>query len=104
MTVKIMQIFFFIQNMELHFTLSTAFCLFFFFFQAEDGIRDHCVTGVQTCALPIWAARTQARMSSRIAAPAVAFALIYLSSSPAQALPSFARQTGKPCAQCHVVA
>src|SRR5438132_7047797 len=28
-------------------------CSFFFFFQAEDGIRDHCVTGVQTCALPI---------------------------------------------------
>src|SRR5438132_11680234 len=27
--------------------------VFFFFFQAEDGIRDHCVTGVQTCALPI---------------------------------------------------
>src|SRR5260221_4106280 len=27
--------------------------MFFFFFQAEDGIRDHCVTGVQTCALPI---------------------------------------------------
>src|SRR5215211_1362274 len=27
--------------------------LFFFFFQAEDGIRDLCVTGVQTCALPI---------------------------------------------------
>src|SRR5947207_8834013 len=29
------------------------FLFFFFFFQAEDGIRDHCVTGVQTCALPI---------------------------------------------------
>src|SRR3989475_11993967 len=28
--------------------------LFFFFFQAEDGIRDLTVTGVQTCALPIW--------------------------------------------------
>src|SRR5207249_1421989 len=28
-------------------------CLFFFFFQAEDGIRDRNVTGVQTCALPI---------------------------------------------------
>src|SRR2546426_8083800 len=28
---------------------------FFFFFQAEDGIRDYKVTGVQTCALPIWA-------------------------------------------------
>ena len=27
---------------------------FVFFFQAEDGIRDHCVTGVQTCALPIF--------------------------------------------------
>src|SRR6266404_7797228 len=26
-----------------------------FFFQAEDGIRDKLVTGVQTCALPIWA-------------------------------------------------
>src|SRR5256885_5275324 len=28
-------------------------CVFFFFFQAEDGIRDYKVTGVQTCALPI---------------------------------------------------
>src|SRR5690349_22556171 len=29
------------------------FIFFFFFFQAEDGIRDLYVTGVQTCALPI---------------------------------------------------
>src|SRR5207249_7616354 len=29
------------------------FYCFFFFFQAEDGIRDRNVTGVQTCALPI---------------------------------------------------
>ena len=29
-------------------------CLAFFFFQAEDGIRDYDVTGVQTCALPIY--------------------------------------------------
>ena len=28
-------------------------CFVFFFFQAEDGIRDDLVTGVQTCALPI---------------------------------------------------
>src|SRR2546430_4831397 len=28
-----------------------------FFFQAEDGIRDLTVTGVQTCALPIWPVR-----------------------------------------------
>src|SRR5260221_7504792 len=32
----------------------TCVGLGFFFFQAEDGIRDHCVTGVQTCALPIY--------------------------------------------------
>src|SRR5260370_22063980 len=29
-------------------------CESFFFFQAEDGIRDSSVTGVQTCALPIY--------------------------------------------------
>src|SRR5438132_10547442 len=34
---------------------------FFFFFQAEDGIRDHCVTGVQTCALPILNVRVGSR-------------------------------------------
>src|SRR5258708_11633325 len=32
----------------------TAIQLSFFFFQAEDGIRDDLVTGVQTCALPIF--------------------------------------------------
>src|SRR5207248_5566379 len=32
----------------------------FFFFQAEDGIRDRTVTGVQTCALPIFDAADQA--------------------------------------------
>src|SRR6202521_1969766 len=31
----------------------SGFSAFFFFFQAEDGIRDSEVTGVQTCALPI---------------------------------------------------
>src|SRR5437868_13020141 len=34
---------------------------YFFFFQAEDGIRDRNVTGVQTCALPIWRGRNVAR-------------------------------------------
>src|SRR5438094_9261328 len=33
--------------------------VFFFFFQAEDGIRDRTVTGVQTCALPIFGLRAQ---------------------------------------------
>src|SRR5687767_13853395 len=41
----------------------TALSCFFFFFQAEDGIRDKLVTGVQTCALPIgppgWSSRTE---------------------------------------------
>src|SRR2546426_6682334 len=34
-------------------------CMFFFFFQAEDGIRDYKVTGVQTCALPISPVRAE---------------------------------------------
>src|SRR5258706_10896298 len=33
-----------------------------FFFQAEDGIRDWSVTGVQTCALPISRARVEAAL------------------------------------------
>src|SRR5260221_1393797 len=49
-----------VQNLyatEKTFTVLSVYVSFFvefFFFQAEDGIRDHCVTGVQTCALPIW--------------------------------------------------
>src|SRR5205823_8017757 len=35
--------------------------VFFFFFQAEDGIRDKLVTGVQTCALPISTPSSQNR-------------------------------------------
>src|SRR3712207_6901762 len=35
--------------------ISLVCCILFFFFQAEDGIRDIGVTGVQTCALPICA-------------------------------------------------
>src|SRR5260221_7533118 len=35
-----------------------------FFFQAEDGIRDHCVTGVQTCALPISSLRVDLGFAS----------------------------------------
>src|SRR5256886_8239718 len=46
--------------------------VFFFFFQAEDGIRDLTVTGVQTCALPISAPALEyadaiARPSPRVA-------------------------------------
>src|SRR5256885_6217506 len=38
----------------------------FFFFQAEDGIRDYKVTGVQTCALPIF--RVAVELVMRLAA------------------------------------
>src|SRR2546430_3544424 len=41
--------------------------LFFFFFQAEDGIRDLTVTGVQTCALPISVGHEDALVSDRVA-------------------------------------
>src|SRR2546430_3849131 len=37
----------------LGFKILCVVSFFFFFFQAEDGIRDLTVTGVQTCALPI---------------------------------------------------
>src|SRR3989475_13141099 len=39
------------------YSLFQEFFVFFFFFQAEDGIRDLTVTGVQTCALPICGVR-----------------------------------------------
>src|SRR5258707_5935198 len=40
-------------------------CSCVFFFQAEDGIRDIGVTGVQTCALPIWACLHVVKNSDR---------------------------------------
>src|SRR5437879_6982466 len=40
----------------------------FFFFQAEDGIRDTSVTGVQTCALPIWSRRRASDQGNRLRA------------------------------------
>src|SRR2546430_7445389 len=41
--------------------ISDCINLIFFFFQAEDGIRDLTVTGVQTCALPICQFMSKAR-------------------------------------------
>src|SRR2546430_12278493 len=42
------------SNTVLYSPQSGQILFMFFFFQAEDGIRDLTVTGVQTCALPIW--------------------------------------------------
>src|SRR5438552_9596811 len=41
------------HNVDELVSFESGVILFFFFFQAEDGIRDDLVTGVQTCALPI---------------------------------------------------
>src|SRR5437868_12913756 len=85
----------------------------FFFFQAEDGIRDRNVTGVQTCALPIlgWLSAmsgfqghtaeqraTYSRIVDAIAVPA-RFALLRVGGEPAAlaygALRSEERRVGK---------
>src|SRR5689334_23529696 len=47
-----------------------VFFFFFFFFQAEDGIRDGTVTGVQTCALPISYGWARERPRDRRSGPA----------------------------------
>ena len=54
------------------------YVFFFFFFQAEDGIRDTSVTGVQTCALPIFLDRQAAwrevvSMAAELGIPVPAF-------------------------------
>src|SRR5437764_7740043 len=46
---------------------------FFFFFQAEDGIRDTSVTGVQTCALPIFPGRPAARPACGVAGGSLSY-------------------------------
>src|SRR5690606_40880221 len=48
-------------------------CIFFFFFQAEDGIRDFHVTGVQTCALPICSRYSEALRVPTGARPRTSF-------------------------------
>src|SRR3982751_6997026 len=46
-------------------TFCTTSHSYYLFFQEEDGIRDLIVTGVQTCALPIWLAKASASRSPR---------------------------------------
>src|SRR5437879_10860494 len=85
---------------------------FFFFFQAEDGIRDTSVTGVQTCALPILQVGTAVRngpLCSRVPSLravsftlAVALAILASASAHAQSQAqhvyrSEERRVGKEC-------
>src|SRR2546422_5508730 len=60
----------------------SLFC--FFFFQAEDGIRDVAVTGVQTCALPIWLDALLDRRPSELAAGQLARAPVQERIEPQQ--------------------
>src|SRR2546430_4407862 len=71
--------------------------VFIFFFQAEDGIRDLTVTGVQTCALPIWLCATgrPAHLASR-ACRAVPFASVRVR-APGLPARSEERRVGKEC-------
>src|SRR5688572_32342050 len=89
--------------------LASGMCaLLFFFFQAEDGIRDLTVTGVQTCALPISPRRgpEAAERSAAGSGPGLrtARAEIPLLSSPGPSPPpdppcrrSEERRVGKEC-------
>src|SRR5260370_20366091 len=66
---------------------------FFFFFQAEDGIRDSSVTGVQTCALPIFTSRS-ALYDSR---SPMRYSLLRWSQRIAMSDRSEERRVGKEC-------
>src|SRR2546425_6453987 len=73
--------------------------LVFFFFQAEDGIRDKLVTGVQTCALPICFV---CRLSRRASAAGHLIPLLSnrlsLASQPVLRIPRAARALRRPVA------
>src|SRR5687767_15926480 len=81
--------------------------LFFFFFQAEDGIRDKLVTGVQTCALPILAGRNTPMSLLQIRLPNVTIhgeisdAVEFISRHSIMVVPLFSRseerRVGKEC-------
>src|SRR5438876_9951103 len=74
--------------------MRAAWGVFVFFFQAEDGIRDGRVTGVQTCALPISAPGTSRRWVAVAAGQAVGAAPPEGAVAPEGAAPD-----GAPCAE-----
>src|SRR4051794_41339164 len=67
---------------------------FFFFFQAEDGIRDGRVTGVQTCALPISFRRWGGRRSPWLGRRAAVSRLF--SCSPSRSFRPLRRRSQRP--------
>src|SRR6266516_2291167 len=51
---RLLVIYLYLWIIFIYIFILSQYTFFFFFFQADDGIRDRTVTGVQTCALPIW--------------------------------------------------
>src|SRR2546427_5686702 len=86
--------------------------LLFFFFQAEDGIRDLTVTGFQTCALPISAvllesstqelARQHAYLDALIASTPVAIAVLDNQRSVRSVNPAFETLFGYSAAEVEI--
>src|SRR5437016_9200786 len=76
--------------------------LLVFFFQAEDGIRDWSVTGVQTCALPILSGRVQYNVEAAYAncPPRSAKRGRQQSTSGAGASQEFAGKGRRACSDC----
>src|SRR2546430_4440088 len=92
------------MSMYFHCTQVATNFVFFFFFQAEDGIRDLTVTGVQTCALPISLANVTNRPPPRWMFPLSASSFesrLWLGSDAAQRrclrARSEERRVGKEC-------
>src|SRR5437764_13648277 len=68
-----------------------------FFFQAEDGIRDTSVTGVQTCALPILRRRASSKVASWAGVNRLGSSSVKGSRSIAARKRSEERRVGKEC-------
>src|SRR2546429_7107864 len=76
--------------------LCSAVMFVFFFFQAEDGIRDVAVTGVQTCALPILRIRGQSK-SLKLGSRSIPDFGLAPNYSPSGGVRSEERRVGKEC-------
>src|SRR5256885_7330896 len=81
-------------------TLSHRTCSLFFF-QAEDGIRDYKVTGVQTCALPIFSTASknavEALKKANVEAVEISDAELEGAYAAADVVRSEERRVGKEC-------
>src|SRR5690554_7568720 len=79
-------------------------CFFlFFFFQAEDGIRDADVTGVQTCALPISAAARRVSVNRKGPRSPVARVCGYMPTATAFSVPRSEEHTSELQSRPHLV-